>query len=270
MPEAERPEPGRLRTQRLPPALQPAAGAHRRQRRAFRPPERSRCTRSCWRAARRQAAAGLSVAGLRVGQEGRDPPGQQRRRLGRRGRSHQLPGRDHDLLTALGRRDARPRRHDVGHRLVAGVADPGQHRLGGSGHRPRHDLGLEGGQVRPRAAAAHHGDDVAVAPASIVTARAMEAGAPGPCTGTLHVRDRNPNPEPVSWPRKSRQPSVPGLATRPDVQRRPRAAAGPRCAAAGPRPRALAAAAARCAAIRPSNAVTSSSARMRLISPLAR
>ena len=43
----------------------------------------------------------------------------------------------------------------------------------------------------------------------------MDAGALGPLHGHLHVRDAEPSPEVVSWPRKSRQPSVPGLATRP-------------------------------------------------------
>ncbi len=33
---------------------------------------------------------------------------------------------------------------------------------------------------------------------SIVTARAIDAGAPGPCTGTLTCETRNPNPDPVN------------------------------------------------------------------------
>ena len=54
---------------------------------------------------------------------------------------------------------------------------------------------------------------------NMVSARAMEAGALGPWTGTFTCETRKPSPEAVSWPRKSRQPSVPGLATSPTCKR---------------------------------------------------
>ena len=55
--------------------------------------------------------------------------------------------------------------------------------LAARGHGPGDDLGLEGGQVRPRSAAAHHGDDVAVAPAE----RRQRPGDGRRRTGALHA-----------------------------------------------------------------------------------
>ena len=72
------------------------------------------------------------------------------------------------------------------------------------GHGPRHHLGLERGEVGPRATAADHGDDVAVAPAQR-RERPGDGGRrrPAPWTATLTRETRKPNPDPVSWPRKS-------------------------------------------------------------------
>ena len=68
-------------------------------------------------------------------------------------------------------------------RLVAGVPDAGEDRLGRAGHGPGHDLGLEGGEVGPRSPAADHRDDVAVAPAEHL----QGPGDGGRRAGPLHA-----------------------------------------------------------------------------------
>ena len=95
---------------------------------------------------RRQATAGLGIAGLCVVEESRDPAGQDFGGPGHVGRPPPRRGR-HDLLPALGRRDAHPRRHDVGHGLVARVPDAGEDRLGGNRHGPGDGLVLESRKI---------------------------------------------------------------------------------------------------------------------------
>ena len=218
---------------------------------------------------RRQPASRLRVARLGVGQERRHASGQ---RVGRRRhvRAPPLARRHRDGVPALGRRDAGPGRDDVGHGLVSRVPDAGEDRLGGRGDGAGHDLGLEGGQVRSRSAAAHQGDDVAVA-------AAQEAQGPGdgrrrvrPLHGAPGRRRRGSRSPTRSGGRGSRcSPRCPGLATSPMCM----VTSGTgRAALARSRPSvsSLRSSAARWAAIRPRIAVTSISARTRLSSPLAR
>ncbi len=63
-------------------------------------------------------------------------------------------------LPAFGRRDARPRRHRVRHRLVARVPDAGPHLHPAPRHGPRHHLRLERRQVAAPTSATDHCHDV--------------------------------------------------------------------------------------------------------------
>ncbi len=217
---------------------------------------------------RRQTTAGLGVAGLRVAAGRRGRGGPAARPAPPRAPSTTAGGL-HDLLAALGRRDAGPRRDDVRQRLVAGVPDAREDRLGRGGDRTHDRFVLEGRQVGPRSPPRTTAMTSQSLRLSAVTARAMEAGAPAPCTVTRTWETRNPNPEPVSWPRKSEHPSVPGLATRPTCSGT--SGRGRRALRrSSPSASSVWSSWARFAASCPSNAVTSTSARIRLISPLAR
>ncbi len=116
--------------------------------------------------------------------------------------------------------------------------------LADAGHGPRHDLGLERGEVRPGAAAADDGDDVAVAPRQ----HGQRAGdgrrrrrGPGRAPSRARRGSRDPRWSAARGsrgsPRSRGWPPARCAARSPGAGRTRWRAAGPRsrgCAAAGP------------------------------------
>ena len=167
---------------------------------------------------RRQPTPGPRVARRRVRQERRHPVRQEPRRLGdvpapplRR------PG--HDRLPALGRRDERPRRHDVGHRLVTRVPDTGPHLHRARGHCSCHDLRLESRQVGPPAPTPHHGDDVTVAAPEHRHRACDRRRRAWSLHRHLDVRDAEPEAGPGQLAEEVATPLGLGAGHQPDVQR---------------------------------------------------
>ena len=162
-----------------------------------------------------------------------------------------------------------PRRDDVRHRLVPRVPDAREDRLGRRRDRPDDRFVLESRQVRPGSPTAHDGNDVAVASAE----SGHGPGYGGRCAGSLHGDSHMGNPEPEPRTRQLPEKVLTPLRTRaghePDVERHLRQGTS---GVAPEQPLAFQPGEqlARCAASRPSSAVTSTSARMRLSSPLAR
>ena len=192
---------------------------------------------------RRQTAAGLGVAGLRVV---RDTSG--------RGGPAALPAPRRAPPTRVGRPRTICCPHSVGvmhtraatmsaTRLVPGVPDARKDRLGRTRDRADDRFVLEGGQVRPRSAAAHDGDDVAVAPAQRRDGPGDGRRRTGALHGDPHVRDTEPEPRSRELPEEV--PAALGARTgdQADVQRHRRAGAARHCAGAGPRSQASGAAA---------------------------
>ena len=99
------------------------------------------------------------------------------------------------------------------------MPDAGEDRLGRRGHRPGDGLGLEGGQVRPRSPAAHHGDHVAVTPAEC----RQRPGDGRRRAGALHadrdVRDAETEPRSHQLAEEVLAPLGAGAGHQPDVQR---------------------------------------------------
>ena len=167
---------------------------------------------------RRQAGAGPRVTGLGIAQEGRDAAGQQIGRLGHVGRPPP-PGRHHDLVPALGRRDAGAGGGDVGHRLVAAVADPGEDGLRRPAHGARHHLGLERSQVGTRSPAPDHGDDVTVASAEHLEGAGDRGGGAGTLHGRLDQGDAEAEPGARELAHEVLEPLGPGAGDQTDVHR---------------------------------------------------
>jgi hypothetical protein len=166
----------------------------------------------------RQATACLRVAGLRVTEVRRDAAGQQRGRFHHPLRPPKARGL-HNLLPTLGRRDAGMGRDDVGQRFVPGVADSREDRFGRAGDRTDNRLVLEGSQVCSRSPTAHHGDDVAVAPAE----GGDRPGDGGRRTGALHsdrhMRDTEPEPRTRELPEEVSATLGTRAGDQADVQR---------------------------------------------------
>ena len=266
MAQAQRSEPRRVGASRA--ALDASrSGAARPSDEPFRA-RRSRCTRSCWRAAavrrprpgRRGTRASARYVGTRRASSAAGPATCS---------AHHWRVASHDLLTALGRRDAGTRRDDVRHRLVARVPDAREDRLGRGGDRPHDRFVLEGRQVRPRSPTTHDGDDVAVAPAEGGDGPGYGGRRAGALHGDPHMGDTEPEPRTRELPeevltslgaRAGHQADVErDLGQGQDALRR-----------SNPSASSVWSSWARFAASCPSSAVTSTSARMRLISPLAR
>ena len=161
-------------------------------------------------------------------------------------------------------------RHDVGHRLVAGVPDAGQDRLG---RRPAMARATASVSKAARSARAPPPRTTAMTSQSLRLESGDGAGDGGGRIGALHrdrdQRDAEAEPRARELAEEVLTALGAGAGDQADVQRD----VGHRERTVAPeQPLGLErlAGAARWAAMRPSSAVTSTSTRMRLISPLAR
>ena len=165
-----------------------------------------------------ETTARLRVTRLRVADVRRSTTSQQRSRP-----NHTLrpPLADdlHDLLTALCRGDAGPRRNNVRQRLVPGVSDARKHRLGRGGDRTHDRFVLEGRQVCPRSPTTHDGNDVAVAPAEGGDGPRQRGRRAGALHSDPHMGDTEPEPRARELPEEVRASLGARAGNQADVER---------------------------------------------------
>ena len=172
-------------------------------------------------------------------------------------------------MPALGRRDAGAVGHNVGHGLIAGMADPGPDRFGRAGDGTGDHLGVEGGEIRLRSPASDQDHQITVGAAQ----RRDRRGHGGRRVAALHGDRHHLDVEAESRPSELAQEVPVSLGPGTGHQSHPQRHLGHRSAAlrrSRPSASSVRRSCARCAANRPSSAVTSSSERMKPISPFGR